>query len=163
MTDLAAALDRLQQLPPPPAPPWWPQTWGWAVAAALAVFVVVALAWRTLRRRHRNRYRREALRELARIQADTATRRHAARALPALLKRAGLSTADADRVRGLRGQEWVDYLQRTGGEPFPAGTAALLGRLAYGGDGDVASIPDASLRDLFEASRRWLERHHVAP
>ncbi|WP_376843043.1 DUF4381 family protein, partial [Bordetella pertussis] len=42
MSDALPGLDQLQELPLPAAVPYWPQTWGWAVLAAL---VLAGAAW----------------------------------------------------------------------------------------------------------------------
>lgn len=46
MSDALPGLDQLQELPLPAAVPYWPQTWGWAVLAAL---VLAGAAWAGVR------------------------------------------------------------------------------------------------------------------
>lgn len=163
MTDALPSLDQLRELPLPPAVDYWPQTWGWVALLGLLVLAAVAGAWHALHRRRRNRYRRQALRWLDAIEHGAAADPQAARRLPELLKRVGISAAPAQaaRIRALRGDAWLDFLQRTGRQPFPADAAELLRTLAYAPAPTVAAISRARLRALFDASRQWVERHHV--
>lgn len=166
MSDALPGLDQLRELPLPAAVPYWPQTWGWAV---VAVLLVAAGGWAALayvRRRHRNRYRREALRELESLVSATASDPLAARALPALLKRTAMAAQRPgceQQVAALSGRTWVAYLQQGMGSPlFSADSAQLLTVLAYSPDPSVRALDAATLRGLFAASRHWIERHHVA-
>jgi hypothetical protein len=88
----------------------------------------------------------------------------AARALPDLLKRVGLSSvaaADRDRVGALQGAEWVAFMD-AGVAVFPPDAAVLLRALAYAPPETLRAIDPARVRTLFAASRQWMERHHVA-
>ncbi len=162
--DALPSVDQLVQLPLPAPVSYWPQTWGWLVVLAAAVLLGGWLTWRAIRKHQRNAYRRaglqrlEALRQAA--QADTL----AARELPILLKRVGLSSVpEGERVRvgALTGEAWLAFMTRNGGA-FTPDTEALLRVLAYAPPDAVRAIPPAHLQSLFAASRQWMERHHVA-
>lgn len=162
--DALPSIDQLLQLPLPASVSYWPRTWGW-LALAAAVLVLIGMgAWRHARHRRRNRYRREGLRLLEALHRVSRSDPHAARALPRLLKRVGLSSvapAERARVGVLAGEDWVAFL-KSGADVFPPDTGALLRTLAYGPASDVESIPAATMAQLFTASRLWMERHHVA-
>jgi len=164
MSATLPSLDQLQDLPLPAPVSYWPQTWGWGVLLAIVIIAVAVGGWCLLRRHRRNRYRREALQLLDAIEEQASADRQAARGLPELLKRVGISAspAQAAAIRNLRGQAWVDFLRRTGKRNFPDDTAALLVTLAYAPASDVMAISPTRLRDLFAASRHWIEDHHVA-
>jgi len=154
-------LDQLRELPLPEPVSYWPQTWGWA---ALGLLLTVAAAWlatRAWRRWHRNRYRREALSELARLEAAAASDPLAARGLPALLKRAALAAQPSGAAAPLAGDAWAAWLARCG-PPLPDDGARLLETLAYAPDASVRALDPSDLRRLLAASRQWMERHHVA-
>src|SRR6478736_5715722 len=63
------ALRSLKDIALPPAVSWMPQTWGWAVLAAILVLIVAAAFILWLRRYRANAYRREALALLAGVEA----------------------------------------------------------------------------------------------
>jgi len=149
-------LDQLRELPLPSPVSYWPQTWGW-VAVAVVIIALAAYALLTAMRRHkRNLYRRQALVELAHIRAAAADQALAARQLPDLLKRTALVA-----------QPGLENRRSGVALPFPVDSARLLATLAYAPDAAVRDLDPATLEQLFDASRRWIEghrseRHHVA-
>lgn len=159
-------LDQLQELALPALPSYWPQTWGWAVVAVLLLLGIGWMAARAYRRHRRNLYRREALRELDQLNREITADPMAIRELPGLLKRTALaaqSDASRTRVAALHGDGWLDYLQESARQRvFPEGSARILLALAYAPDETVRSLDGDTLQDLIAASRRWMERHHVA-
>ncbi|MNZ20232.1 hypothetical protein D3C78_372860 [compost metagenome] len=153
------SLDQMRELPLPMPPGWMPQTWGWLVLGGLVLLALLVWGGLALRRWRRNRYRREALAQLAGLQAAFENDPQALRELPGLLKRVALSISPRSEVAGLRGAEWQAFLQNRCPTPLPANFAERLARLAY--------APDAQLRqldagELFAIARHWLETHHVA-
>jgi len=160
------SIDQLQELPlPTPAFSYLPQTWGWLAV----LLVVVALAcwwaiWRC-RRWQRDRYRREALEQLDRLEqglSDPPQRLQALRELPVLLKRVALSLSDAATAAALSGAQWQRFLQDHGRAPLPDDFAARLFTLAYAPDAEVQGMADTEIKALFAVSRHWIEAHHVA-
>lgn len=151
------SVEQLQEIALPAAPAYTPQTWGWAALAGL--IAVLALAWATwrLRRWQRERYRREALRELQRIEAAASRDPQALRELPALLKRTALSWPAPPPVQTLRGSAWQAFLQTHCAAPLPIDFAEQLASLAYAPTrawGDTTAV--------CQHCRHWLEHHHVA-
>lgn len=162
--DAAPSIEQLRQLPLPAPVSYWPQTWGWLVLLAAVLALAGWAAWRIARRRRRNRYRREGLRMLEALRRETQSDPLAARALPELLKRVGLSSvAETDRARvgALQGAEWVAFMD-DGMAVFPPDAGVLLRALAYAPPHTLRAIDPALVRNLFIASRQWMERHHVA-
>jgi flagellar biosynthesis/type III secretory pathway M-ring protein FliF/YscJ len=154
------SLDRLHDVVAPPAAPWWPPApaWDWLLAAAvLALILLAALA---LRHWLRNRYRHEALLELARLEA--AQQPEFLEGLAELLKRAALSAWPREEVASLTGPEWLAFLDRSGANSkFATGLGPELERAAY--DPRVAATMDeARRRELAALVRDWLTRHQVS-
>lgn len=163
-TDLLPSVDQLRDLPLPAPVSYWPQTWGWLLVLGVALAATGWAAWRAARRHRRNRYRREGLRILESLRLAASSDPLAARALPGLLKRVGLSSvapSERARVGALEGDEWVAFMQR-GAEAFPPDTGGLLRTLAYAPPATLQEIPQARMQQLFTASRQWMEQHHVA-
>ncbi|MCY1405656.1 hypothetical protein D9M71_209010 [compost metagenome] len=153
------SLDQLRELPLPAPPSWLPQTWGWAALGGLLALAALAWAGLAWHRWQRDRYRREALAQLAALQQAFAVDPQALRELPGLLKRAALSIAPREEVATLRGDRWQAFLQQRCATPLPEDFAARLARLAYAPD---AQLPQQDAGELFAIARQWLETHHVA-
>lgn len=160
------SIDQLQELPLP-APPfsYVPQTWGWL--AVLLVVMVLASWWVVRRwlRWQRDRYRREALAQLDRLElalSDPPQRLQALRELPVLLKRVALSSGDRAAAAALSGAQWQRFLTEHIRAPLPDNFAARLFTLAYAPDAEVQGMTHAEINALFTVSRHWIEAHHVA-
>jgi Domain of unknown function (DUF4381) len=153
----ALGQDFVEVLPPEPVS-WLPQTAGWAVLGAL---LGSYLAWRgalALRRWYRNRYRREACRELLQLGARSDSPELAA-ALSGLLKRTALAAFPRPRVAGLSGAAWVDFLNsRCADAPFQGSLAAALSRAQYTG----SELAPPERQALVRACRGWI-LHHRGP
>lgn len=150
-----ASLQNLHDLATPPPVPWWPPAPGWYLLMGLAAVALAFLVFRALRRYRRNRYRRDALRELETLRAAGANASPAA--LPALLKRTALSAWPRDAVAALSGREWHAFLDRTaGGSRFADGAGVTLDALAYG---SAAEVDSGELAALWDAAGHWLRQH----
>lgn len=146
---MTAAGIPLRDIHLPQAPGWWPPAPGWwlvAVLVAMAVALIAALLWRTVRRR----------RALARLfdtevaAAPAGPERVAA--ISALLRRAALGRDPA--AAALEGEAWLAYLDRDAAEPaFDGAAGRLLLEGGYRREVDEAGIE--ALRDA--ARRRFLE------
>jgi len=162
MTTNVPSIDQLKELALPPAPSYLPQTWGWAALGIVLVLAVVLYgAWR-YRRWQLNRYRREALVQLATLEAaltDPHQRLAALRTLPELLKRVALSMPARPAVATLHSNEWQAFLSAHSRTPLPADFAEQLARLAYAPERTLAAV-DAQA--LVQQCRTWVEQHHVA-
>jgi hypothetical protein len=136
---------RLRDLHPPAEPAWWPPAPGWWLLA-LAVVVLAALAWRRAApwwRRARLRRRLLALLEGAGSAAE----------ISQLLRVAVLARFPQADAAGLRGAEWVAFLEARDRSP---------GRFAALGDALTAAPyrpPGAAgdLAALRAATRGWLQ------
>lgn len=153
--DDKGSLQLLNDIVTPPPVPWWPPAPGWYVLAALALLAAAWLAIRYLQKWRRNRYRREALGQLARLRSEPS----AARELPVLLKRAALSAWPRREVAQLNGAEWRRFLDESAGmDRFSGETGELLERLAYAGSADQACTAE-QLQLVFDAAETWLKQH----
>jgi len=157
--DDAASLQKLHDIVTPGPLPWWPLAPGWYVLIAVVAIALLALLWRGWRHWLHNRYRGEALRELARIgQSGLGGGLHKA---PVLLKRAALSAWPRETVAGLVGEDWHRFLDESAQtDRFQSGAGALLDRLAYESGVDPA-LTEQETAAVLDAARMWLKRHRV--
>jgi len=158
-------LRRLHDVVQPPPVSWAPQTIGWYVLFALAGLLLLWGCVALVRRLLRNRYRREALRELAALEAgagEDASRAAALRALPGLLRRTALAAWPREEVASLSSEAWLAFLDEAyGGDGFRRGPGRLVALVAYEPDRDVHGIDEPDARAAFELARVWIRRHRV--
>ncbi len=159
------SLDRLHDVVAPPPTPWWPPApaWYWVLTVlALALLVLLVLG---IRHWLKNRYRHEALAELARLEpllADASRRAAALASLAALLKRTAISAWPREAVASLTGAEWQAFLDSTGRTDFfGKGGGARLESATYNPPGAIG-IKESEIREITAQARRWL-RHHRVP
>jgi len=133
-----------------PAPPlWMPQTIGWYVLFAVLAALVLFLIVRGMRHWWKNRYRREALRE---IQSAPLAE------LSEILKRTALITWPRSRVASLTGKSWLDFLADSSGlRDFESAPGDRI---------EIAAISNTSSNSNDEQRLRqlasdWVKKHHV--
>ncbi len=143
LVDLMGAL-----IPPPePAPiSLMPQTWGWPVLVVVLAGLVAYVAHRLRQTRQAEAYRGAALAALE--EAGTAPAEVAL-----VLRQAALAAYPRAQVASLHGQDWLSFLQKTGGQPgFCAPEGEALITQPYK---EASPLPQASLALV----RDWI-RHH---
>lgn len=157
------SIDQLQELRLPAPPPFTPQTWGWWVLLGAILTAAIILGARRYHQWQRDRYRREALRELA-VLRQRSENLAALRQLPELLKRVALSMpVNGLQAAGLGAAAWQAFLQQHSPLPLPADFSQQLAQLAYAPDSAVQALPTQRRQALFDLCQQWVERHHVAP
>ncbi|MCJ7816022.1 MAG: DUF4381 domain-containing protein [Xanthomonadales bacterium] len=151
------SLQNLNDIVLPGAVPWWPAAPGWYVLAAVLAIALTILATRWWNTRSRNRYRRQALAELAVIRRSKTG--DAVQRLPTLVKRAALAAWPRERVASLSGAGWHRFLDESaGGEHFGAGAGVTLDWLAY--RTNTAGQPSREdLDQVLDATEFWLKNH----
>jgi len=159
----AEALKGLADLALPGPVSWLPQTWGWAVVGAV---LLVLLVWGLVRWRRRwkaNRYRAEAVAEIAALEAtlgDRAARAPALAAMPPIVKRAALAAWPRSEVARLSGPAWVKFLRAHG--ELPKEAARLLEDAEYRPVGMLAAVSEAEARACARALRAWVKEHRAS-
>ena len=144
-----AALDKLHDYYQPAPPAWTPQTIGWYVLFVAVALLLLWLAIHAIRRWFANRYRREALRELAIATPDQ---------FSALLKRTALAAWPREKVASLSGNVWLQFLgDAATTETFQSAPGNRIEDLAL--FGNAASVEDEqALRSI---AAEWIRRHRV--
>ncbi|MBP0637825.1 MULTISPECIES: DUF4381 domain-containing protein [unclassified Cupriavidus] len=164
---IAGDLQQMAEVVVPPPPSWRPQTIGWPVAGAIVLALLAFATWRWWRRYRANRYRREALAELARLRASmSASPQARARALVAmaeLLKRTALAAWPRTEVASMAGAEWAQFLRTHAGKAGAAAPvlATLVSDAQYRDAAALAQWPDSRVTATAAACQQWIAGHHV--
>ena len=105
---------------------------GWYVLGVVLLLVIAVVVRLGLRSYRKNRYRRQALMEMKTYAGDaTALYR-----TNMLLKRIAMTRYGRAETAGIRGKEWIAFLNKSRGrELFGAADAVLLDQLYAGGTG----------------------------
>ncbi|WP_204113466.1 DUF4381 domain-containing protein [Shimia biformata] len=142
--------DLIDQLVPPAEPPaisMVPQTAGWAVLGAAVLVALAYGGWRWLAHRRENAYRRHGLAALADAGNDPGR-------IAEALRRTALSGFPRTEVASLSGDDWLRFLDRTGG--FPAEPGRLVTQSPYRAPVDA---PPPDVTALREAAANWIKHH----
>jgi hypothetical protein len=153
--NLPQLLDLMHGLVTPEPVSWLPQTPGWWIVLGWLVAMLLLAGRQVIRRRRRNRYRRDALAELEAIEADASIEPAvAAQRIAAVLKRTALVAYPRQDVAGLYGADWARFLTESAdNDPQIAKAADDLAAAAY--------RPDANPQVLSSPARRWIRRHRA--
>ena len=135
----------------PEPPHWLPQTLGWYVVLAALVLLAVWIGWRQYRRWRKNRYRRDALRELERIDIGE---------LPELLKRVALAAWPRSSVASLAADSWLRFLESSG-SPLGESAEQALARLLFSMNYRSVHLSADEERAARATAATWIEKHHV--
>lgn len=147
---MKASLEQLHDFYQPPPPSWRPQTVGPYVSLSILAILLIAFAAFFWHRWRRNRYRREAIRELAHTDV-----RH----ISELLKRTALSAWPRTQVAALTGTAWLTFLNTSVKQAsFDNAVADQLETMAFS---TVAPSHEDELA-IRSAASLWI-KHHITP
>ncbi|SFI95854.1 protein of unknown function [Phyllobacterium sp. CL33Tsu] len=153
------ALKSLADIATPAPVALFPQTWGWALVAILLLAALAMACWHWFKKRRANRYRREALQILDRLESD-GDADTIAREVPILVKRVALAVWPRDAVAAQSGGAWVAFLQNAlPDRNLGADLVHMLDDLEYHPTRE--SDPSGNPKQLLAAARHWIEKHHV--
>jgi hypothetical protein len=151
----------LIDIPLPQPVSLWPQTWPLRIAIAVLLATAIVVVWRAVHHWRVNRYRRDALAELKRIERtfdpDAAPAEFSAR-LSTLVRRTALAAFPRETIAPLAGLDWLAFLDRSSsGLQFSCGPGRLLASAPY----QSTAPSSAELRSLADLVRRWIRGHYV--
>jgi hypothetical protein len=149
MKPQAPDLSKLHDFVQPPPPSWIPHTIGWYVLLALLAAAILFFAVRALHRWWKNRYRRDALRE---IYAAPLTE------LSEILKRTALITWPREKVASLTGQQWLDFLADSSSlDAFRDAPGDRIEKTAL----TNPSLDANAQQRLRQLASYWVQKHHA--
>ena len=148
-------LAQLRDIHLPDPVSWWPPAPGWWLLALVALAFIAAATHFILRYIRRNRYRKEALQELQKLNENRGglSTRDAVEQLAMLLRRVAIQTCGREAVASLVGQAWLRFLDNKGGtNQFTAGPGKVLG------EGQYQQTVEADLDRLHQVVEKWIRR-----
>lgn len=138
----------------PDAIGWWPPAPGWWLVAVVLVLLIIVIhsVYKRLTRQTAINSARKLLSNIRSQQSDTL---QTLTDLSTLLRRTAISTDSRSEVAGLRGQAWLDYLDRSlPDQPFGQGIGRCLADAHY-----RPTVPaNIDIEALFSLCERWLKQ-----
>ncbi|HEY6977285.1 MAG TPA: DUF4381 domain-containing protein [Chitinophagaceae bacterium] len=134
---------------------------GWYVLGVLILLLIAALAWLIYRNYQKNLYRKNALKWLAAEEANYANSNAPIALLyetNMLLKRIAIARYGRSMAAGIRGNEWIVFLNKSRGKPlFDEKEGYLLQNELY-----AAGTSDAdysSVNIFLNKAKEWIRKH----
>lgn len=155
---LVELIERMANISVPQPVSYAPQTAGWWLLAGLLLCVAGGTLFVWLRRRKANAYRREARQVLRSLEPRLAAATDEAvyRDLAVLVRRTALAAFPRGDVASLYGDEWLEFLDRTGGGDFAHGPGRAIATAPYDGGKTLSTSERAALGT---AVKTWVEQH----
>jgi len=149
----ANVLDGLRAYHLPEPISWWPPAPGWWLLAGIFLIGLVSAVWLLWRRHQQRAVMRATLLELDRIaQAPGDDPASSLRHLSKLLRRFALARFPEDKVAGLTGTAWLEFLNSHSHQAdFITGKARLLEDAPY-----QAVCDPAAVTELTGLVRSWV-------
>jgi hypothetical protein len=150
-------LRNLNDIVVPAGVPVWPPAPGWYAVIAVIGLVLAWAAFRWWSKRRQNRYRTQALAELASMRRDPSG--ESLQQLPELVKRTALAAWPRTQVASLSGPDWHRFLDDSAANRvFTDGAGPLLDRLAYR-SADAPGLSPAERERVLDATAYWFAHH----
>jgi hypothetical protein len=141
--------------------PWWPSAPGWKVLGLILLAWLLLRVVRLARRWWRNRYRREALRQLQQLQQQAGSKAlDVVASLPYYIKVTALQAYPRAEVASLSGESWLTFLDaHYSGPPFAEGTGRKLLAVSYL-PREQWQLDDNESGRLIQMAQQWIAKHH---
>jgi len=138
----------------PQAVTWWPSTIAWKLLALVLIVVGLLKLMRFIKNKWQNRYRGEALRQLAALSESQQLA-----ALPHFLKVTALQAYSREQVAGLSGKDWLTFLDaHCEGVSFTRAPGNRLSDIAYAPQ-QQRELDSDQAKELIRLSRYWIRKH----
>ena len=154
-------INSLEPIIAPEPVSFWPPAPGWYILAALVLLLLLYGIYRAIKKYQKNQYRRLALKELAGLSFPTNSEQfvQSVSALNVLMKRTALAGFSRERVAGLSGMNWLNFLETT----YPSGQfkqspGKFLAEIGYVSEKNL-ELQDKDWQELIYICEKWI-RHH---
>ena len=139
---------------------WWPSAPGWKVLGLILLAWLVLRVVRLARRWWRNRYRREALRQLKQLQQQAGSKAlDVVASLPYYIKVTALQAYPRAEVASLSGENWLAFLDaQYSGPSFAEGTGRKLLAVSYL-PREQWQLDDKESGRLIQMAQQWIAKH----
>jgi len=162
-----ASLQNLHDIVSPPPVAWLPPAPGWY---AMGLSLLLLLGWFAVQKFvkwKRNRYRREALAELADLEnqlADSIVHQKLLPQYSQLVKRTAIAAYGRRVVASVTGDEWLIFLDKTADTRlFTQGSGRLLYDCAYQPVTHLTQLAGKEITELHKAVLYWIRKHKNSP
>ncbi len=145
--DLSAA-----SLYEPPPIPFKFETIGWPILAGVLLLALLITAIVLIRKHIKNRYRREALHELESINDKAVS------PIFVILKRVAIRVFGREKAGPLTGQEWLQFLEKTGKNVQLLPFEKELNGAIYKDE----SVGDDVKKKLLFNAKKWIKTHEYS-
>jgi len=142
---------------------WWPSAPGWQALGVIIILLLIVQATRWAKRWWRNRYRSEALRQLAPVHRQAGGQlQDVVAVLPYYIKVTALQAYPREDVASLSGDDWLAFLDANYSGPFfSKGAGKKLLSVSYL-PREQWQLNDKESETLIKMSRQWIARHRQA-
>ena len=144
---------------------WWPSTIGWKIVALLIFIFVSYRLFKSAQFWWKNRYRREAIRQISALQLSEQQQASdngllaVIEKLPFYLKTTALQAYPRDQVAQLSGTVWIDFLNvKYGSEHFDSNIANQLLTISYRPK-EQWQFTEEQCLNLINLTTLWIKRH----
>lgn len=133
------------------------QTPGWYILLALVVVFIIVFLIKWIRHYNRNRYRREALKNLRTIENHFNSKADVSylNEVFVLLKYVAIQKFGREMVAQLFGENWLKFLEEKGKKtPFQKHATIVSAVLYQSGE-----VNSAEAKQIIELTRKWIKTH----
>ncbi len=157
--DQQAILDQLRPNYLPDPVSYWPLAIGWWFIIGCLFIAICIVILLTIRSYRKNRYRSVGLKKASLIfqqYNSHGQKRQFAHECNRLLKLVALKAFPRQDIAQLNGEEWLDFLYRSSGNPlFKSPEASALGSDRFKPDQEL------NVEQLHKLTKSWIKKHHA--
>lgn len=147
------SLNAFGSLYEPPALAFSFETPGWTILAVIVILLMITFFVLWIRKRIRNKYRREALREIDRLRPES----EAIYAVFLMLKKVAIQVFGRKNVASLHGKDWLLFLDKTGKKVQFQELDSQIFAILY--EGEKPSIQTSE--SILNNAKKWIKTHAV--
>ncbi len=153
-------LAQLRDIHLPEAISAWPPAPGWWILTAVLLALLATGIYQLIKKLRRNRYRRQALKQLLTLEQYREQPSIYLAQLNQLLKQTALAANTTMNVAGLTGQQWLAFLDSSGKTThFQLGAGNILLQGPYSADLSSAKLSPDAITELHTIARQWIKHH----